>query len=192
MPPKPSVKGVLDSNLFRLCRTYGDVDKKISGALRTAGYQDFGYYYFQGGGFAVVTSFERIRDDGSPFPEDQRWTIEKDQSRKYRLFTQSWWNNFLFSSPDYYRCFVFIISSSFQQTSGQPPGFAEVQSWENGYISLPEDLRMAPFKFSTQCAVLVYNYKQPENLTTKAFLDHNLTLNQHLNKSKIYNALNER
>src|SRR5688572_2495459 len=75
-PPPPPSTAIAARDVLADA-TFGDVERRISGVLRDAGYADTHWYpigvSFQHG-FAVTTRLERIDNEARPVP-DGRWSL---------------------------------------------------------------------------------------------------------------------
>lgn len=52
------------------------VARDLYARFKRAGYGELGYYCLRGGGFALATQYERIRETGAPCPGNWRWNVD--------------------------------------------------------------------------------------------------------------------
>lgn len=160
--PNPAPKASADlkvSNYKPKLPILGDVDRHMSGILKTAGYEKhINYYYHELDGFAMTTSLEKFNMDGSKVQEDERWVTNLGSDGKFSYYET--FKSLFFELESEFRMFAFIVGSENITISNTSlsAGFAE-QLIKNSYSSLPEDLKYKTLPNKT-LSVLVYHFHQ--------------------------------
>jgi len=170
--PNPAPKASADltvSNYKPNLTILGDVDRHMSGILKTAGYEKhINYYYHELDGFAMTTSLEKFNSDGSKVQEDERWVTNLGSDGKFSYYET--FKSLFFELESEFRMFAFIVGSKNITISNTSlsEGFAE-QLIKNSYPSLPEDLKYKTLPNKT-LSVLVYHFHQ-KNIGIVPMLD---------------------
>lgn len=134
--------------------TFGDVYRKLIGALSAVS-QNFEHGLFTGppDGFAIVARLERVKQDGTPFPEPGRWVKEG----KPTVGLIDLLGDLFFAQPGHFRTIVFAATSDL--TPGADPT-AKVPPPGEGAQDIPPDLAAKPFGPSMYLLALVYSFER--------------------------------
>lgn len=163
-PPKPSAFAEIPKNMFANCDDLYDVNALLSDALDSCGYYERRYFEVPNG-FALITRIEQINSDASCKDESSRWSLEADVYNDFNLL--DYLRAVFFSSPGYFRVFVFIVSD-------QPFSFSRESLTEDSAISLlnqglnnlPKELADILTSNETFCTGLIYEFEKPEEKDT--------------------------
>jgi hypothetical protein len=133
------------------------------------------------GGFALVARMERIKPDGTPFPEPARWL--KEGSPKLSLMDLL--VDLFFENPGYFRVIVFVV------TSDLVPGHnarATLPEPEDGAPGIPPKLAGEPFA-GKEVLALVYSFERRPDAKVMPWEDGAPSARQHLEKAGVWSRL---
>jgi hypothetical protein len=180
-PPAASTLYVLPRDVFPDAPTIGQVTLSIISALERNGYVERGFFRTQPDGIALVTRLERINDDGTPYPEANRWPAQA----RDRTLGQILWSLF-YVDPGRYRVIVFVLNDVPFSTSGKEPTSDEAREWlRTGANALPSDIADESYG-SRKCTGLVYEFSSDGRAR---LVQSSVTAKQHLEKSGVLQAL---
>jgi len=186
-PPNPSAQTLLDQDYFSSSHNLKDVDNTLVHALKSLGYSDLAYYYVPDG-FALVTKIEQMNDKGETLSEPARW------SAHVKPLTKLSWSQYLrslfFSTPGYFRIIVFVVTDKPFTSSGKRVGRETASQWlYYGLNVLPYEIGSRKLTDDYRCTALIYEYKKPESDDAILDLPGIISGDEHLERSKIINAL---
>lgn len=192
--PKPSALEVLTlGSLGKLAGTgitFRDVEKRISNALDSAGYDDKSYFGVPGG-FAIVTRLEKM--DAYGFPDYRyRWASALPPI-SFTDFSLSDYLRALFGAPKgHYRVFVFVVSSEPVLQSGTPVAQLDAQTWiVEGANRLPNQMEDLPYTREHRTTAYVYEFVQSGIGETARFnIPSDFTGKTHLKRADLWENLN--
>lgn len=194
-PPPASASADINIRPFMLTRRekplLGDLASHLSSALYEGGYTELSWYAVPNG-FALVTRLEQFNKDGTPTYGAYRWL---DDAIAPAEIDSIW--DYLFAlfeaKPGHYRVFVFIVTNaSYPQSDTLPPTNEEVKAWlgEGVQNGLPPDIAGREVTPDYTCKAFVYEFVRPQEESTRpALIKSALTGAEHLQKSKIWEAL---
>jgi hypothetical protein len=114
-----------------------EAHKRLTGALEAAGFEKWSVYAFRDG-FALITSWERIEEDGSPGRDRFRTRHPKKIESGFNFDEHA---QLLFYAADgTYRLFVFTVSGTDPAKTAQVP----IDGDSVGAGALPEELAKHP------------------------------------------------
>jgi hypothetical protein len=186
-PPQPSATDEISKSYFTDCKTINDINLKLSSALDKCGYLRKSYFYVANG-FALVTQLEKINEDGSLKPENERWTIDEYNSH---FSLRSYLRRLLYANPGFYRCIVFIITDSYYKYSENLATQKQTREWLiSGTNRLPVEISKIVINDNYSFNVLIYEFKKNETETeSNILIPSSITGRNHLINSKIYDQL---
>lgn len=189
-PPQESARLLLDREDLDPngeLATLGEVADHLRKALRTAGYEDIGFYSVPKG-FALVTRVEQMSKDGSPLPEPERFNphIEPKWDSLW-----SYVKAVLFATRGYFRMYMIVVTSAPIFTDDERLPFdASLHLASGGAIDLSDVMRAKPYTPAHRCAVLIYEFHQPtEDHEPNVNVPSTLSASIHLERSGITSAL---
>lgn len=163
-------------------KTLGKVDEFLRKEFLTAGYKDQLHYYYASDGFAITTSLERFKVDGSAVEPDQRFVkkITDDQKLSYYEIFKTMFFDVEFD----YRMFALVISSNATTMSkdGMTPEFAE-KLIENSYDVLPADLTNKELPNKTLSVFVYHFHLNVNNGTVELDLSGKISAQDYLKKA---------
>jgi hypothetical protein len=164
------------------------VDAVLRLSLSYGGYRQASYYAVPSG-FALVARLERINEDGSSYPDAQRWDTAFEPMNEFSL--ASYLRALFLAPPGYFRVIAFIVSSQPFTVSSTSISADEANAWlELGANALPIDLANQPFGSQSVCTALIYEFEKRDAGSNP--LDRRpgrLAADIHIAKSKIGEAL---
>jgi len=189
-PPTPSDRMLLPRAGF--ARGLGanpslsDAAGRLTDALQQAGYSQYSFYGAPGG-FALVARLERIRPDGTPEPEAQRFAPPSASAP----FSLGSYLKQLFIAPEgYYRLIVFVVTDNVVVTHGAAPTAATTEAWlRNGADRLPPAYATLPFTKAHEVDALIYEFRKQGKGPATALLPSPLDARAHLQKAGLYSLL---
>lgn len=180
-PPAASTLYVLPRDVFPDTPTIGQVTDSILAALERNGYVERGFFRMRPDGIALVTRLERINDDGSSYPEPNRWPAEWG----HRTLSQILWSLF-YVNAGRYRVIVFVLNEAPFSTSTKEPTGNEARDWlRTGANTLPSDIAQKSYG-SRKCTALIYEFSSDGRAR---LVQGPLTARQHLEKAGVMQAL---
>ena len=189
-PPQESARLLLDRKDLdpkRELVTLGDVADRLRKALRTAGYEDIGFYSVPEG-FALVTRIEQMSKVGSPLPGPERY------NSKIAPKWDSLWSYVravLFATRGYFRMYMILVTSTPIYSDDERLLFdTSLHLASGGAIDLPDEMRAKLYTPAHQCAVLIYEFHQPtEDHEPNVNVPSILSAWAHLERSGITSAM---
>jgi len=186
-PPEFSCSTVLDQNYFSNAHSLGDISGILLNALNSVGYSDRSYYYIPNG-FALVTRIEQINEDGESLSGNARWSARTATMGK--LSWRGYLRSLFFPTPGYFRIIVFAVTNKPFTSSGKKIGRDDASAWfHHGFNVLPEEIAMMRFRKNYACTALIYEYKKPESDEAILDIPSIITAGEHMERSKIIQAL---
>ena len=186
-PPKASSKTTLNRRYFNDAQTLGDVDEKISEAVASCGYFEKSYFFVPEG-FALVTRMEQTKSDGTPEDDPDRWNSNIGPLENFTL--SELLSALFFGRVGYFRIFVFVVTPQPFSTSGTSPTKETGEKWlSEGLNKLPASIKAFPYTDATNCTILVYEFEVKESGDSNILLPGRLSVQTHLDKSKIMHFL---
>ncbi len=185
-PPTASATYVLPRNLFQAQATFGEVADAIVVALERTGYVERSFFRTPDDGIALVTRLERINDDGTARPGNERWPAAFNHSA---ADLASYVKGLFFVDRGRYRVIVFILQvRPFVQSPQRVTG-AEAREWlRKGANILPPELARRVYGEGT-CSVLIYEFQSEGRDKAAKIVDSRLTGRQHLEKAGVLRHL---
>ncbi|MFZ4523244.1 MAG: hypothetical protein ACOYNC_16160 [Bacteroidales bacterium] len=169
-------------------KTMTEVDKFLRKQLDRAGYDGRCHYYYAADGFAITTSLEKIKKDGSQFPANERWNLSYGPDGKFSVYTL--FKSMFFATDGNFRILAFVISSQEAERTNTAPSFSVMsQLLKNSYAALPPDLEYESLPDKALTA-LVYNFYQSD-IGEVPLLDTRqlLTVRDHFRNTPLLNLL---
>jgi len=162
------------------------VVETIVSALERTGYVERSFFRTEAGGVALVTRLERIKDDGSPLAEGERWPARlQDHGSASDLVR--FFRGLFYVDPGRYRVIGFVLQDlPFSQSSGRITG-EEARAWlRTGANTLPREVAERP-SGDGNCTVLVYEFAIDGSAVR--VVESRLTGRQHLDKAGVLSFL---
>ena len=197
--PSPSARMALPDNLLQKARGRDDgrlrhAANELDAMLLSAGYSERSYFRLrkddQTVGFALVTRMERIRKDGTPYPQRDRFLpVGADERFNVIEFLKS-----LFIAPiGYYRVLVFTVSREPVRADGPGIGSAVADKWlATGGTRLLGCVAELPFSEDFGVDALIYEFRHAPEETLARHRGHGTTRVSQLIPSKLDPALHLR
>lgn len=190
-PPAPSAQAVLPNSLFQAsgkpAPTLSSVGAQLVGALERARYFEYGYYRVPAG-FALVARLERIRDDGTPLPEEFRFLLPGSQEP----FSLAAYVKQLFFAPaGFYRQIVFAVTDQpFAATGEKLDAAAAANLLSEGANRLSKDFETMSFTEAHRVSALIYEFRKGATQGDVSTLTPGrLGARTHLERAGIYQVL---
>ena len=160
-PIKASSKEELPDRAFRQTRTervlVSDIITKLGLALLDVGYLSRSYLAVPEG-FALVTRLERIRPDGTPYPEAGRWLGEKTPIREFRL--SSYVEALSGAEPGLYRVLAFVVRPG-NLVHGTRIDPSEKAEWLKDDLNrVPPSVSEYAYAAGYRCGVFVFEFEK--------------------------------
>ena len=189
-PPPPSDRMLLPRAGF--ARGLGanpslmDAAGHLTDALGQAGYSQYSFYSAPGG-FALVARLERIRPDGTPEPEGQRFAPPSATEP----FSLGIYLKQLFIAPEgYYRLIVFVVTDNVVVTKGAAPTAAIAEAWlRKGADRLPAAYATLPFTKEHEVDALIYEFRKEGKGQATTLTPSPIDARAHLEKAGLYALL---
>ena len=158
----------------------------LTDALGQAGYSQYSFYSAPGG-FALVARLERIRPDGTPEPEGQRFAPPSASEP----FSLGIYLKQLFIAPEgYYRLIVFVVTDNVVVTKGAAPTAATAQAWlRNGADRLPAAYATLPFTKAHEVDALIYEFRKQGKGQATPLTPSPIDARAHLERAGLYALL---
>jgi CarboxypepD_reg-like domain len=189
-PPQFSGESVIDRARFAQAKQFGDVDLLLSKALQSLQYGDKAYYYIPGG-FALVSRIEQIDKNGDALPPPGRWSVETVYTKQ--LSWREYIRRLFFTTPGYFRIIVFTVTDQPFASNGRDISRDSAMVWlSRGLNVLPASIANKAYSPETACTALIYEFQKPESGEPILDVPGILTGLEHLNHSKIPDALQKR
>jgi hypothetical protein len=134
-----------------------DVATKLGLALLDAGYLTRSYLAVPEG-FALITRLERIKPDGTPFPEGQRWVGEKKPIREFKL--SDYVEALSRAEPGSYRVLAFVVRpGNLDSATGVDP--EEKAEWLKDDLNrVPPSVSEYAYTADYRCAAYVFEFEK--------------------------------
>lgn len=164
------------------------IEQLLRNALESAGYREVSIYLVPDG-FAIVSQFEQIKEDGSPMSTPARWG---KRVNKISHFTLKTYLRALFTAPPgYYRIIVFIVTPHpFIQSSKSFSRYDAENLVKSGSNVLPNDIARQPFTDQFVCTALIYEFEKFDTEKESIFRrPGRLDAQTHITKSGIWENL---
>ena len=173
---------MLPKRLFEGSGTLGPVADAIIAALERNGYVERSFFRTAADGVALVTRLERIKDDGSPPSEGERWPASlKAPSAAYDL--AAFLRGLSYVDSGRYRVIVFILQDRPFTQSSQQITEADARAWlRTGANALPSEVAARSFADGI-CTALIYEFASDG--TAVRLVESQLTGRQHLEKAGV-------
>ncbi|MFC5624132.1 hypothetical protein [Algoriphagus winogradskyi] len=168
--------------------TLGQVDSFLRKDLVEAGYKNQLHYYYDMDGFALTTSLEKFRIDGSSVPTEQRFTQNLGGDGKFTYFEI--FKSMFFKVESEFRMFAFIVASNPATMSNvaMTPGVSQ-QLLKNSYDTLPDDLKKTSLP-NKVLSIFVYHFHQNDiGEVPELDLSGKLTVQDHLKTAGLLNIV---
>lgn len=189
-PPDFSTRTLLDRTFFESSKKLEDVDDILIKALSYLKYDERAYFYIPNG-FALVTRIEQIKENGESLAPPDRWSVQTKSMTKLSWY--SYIKTLFFSTPGYFRIIVFLVTNKPFNSSGKKINNTTATNWLNSGLNvLPEKIKRKKFGSDYNCTALIYEFKKPESKRAYLLTPSSITADDHLQKSKIMDALKRR
>lgn len=148
-------------------------------SLAEGGYQTdrLGYFSYKDG-FALITKLEMISDDGKPFENPQRFSLEKGE-KKYS------WKEILktlfMGNKGYYRFIIFVVSGDeIVMNKQRILTYQEaIQTISEGLKELPKEISMKRIPANCAAKAFIYVFEKSEVAASPTMIDlHTNGINQ--------------
>lgn len=189
-PPKASASHTFEENLFSKANNLYEVSELIEGALKKSGYYEKSYYKIPNG-FALVTRMEKMKVDGSPAEDSERWDINSESTgSSFSLL--SYFKSLFVADDGSYRIIVFLITpENMRQTEEVMTMEAAKKYLTKGYNRLPNHFKTIPFTEDYSVSALIYEWYKVEH-EDPIFMEPSKFLGQyHLAKNKFVEYIGE-
>ena len=191
-PPGPSSATYDLTGYFKNKHTLGDVDAKLSRALRACGYYESRYFQLKGG-FALITRIEQFNEDGTCRQDDSRWSAKPARKETFSLEGYlEYFRRLFFEDDTYFRVFAFIVTPElWSPDPGRVIDREEAGSWLNeGANRLPRAIADRAFTEATGVTVLIYEFKVKEANSKEIWSNPSkLQGYTHLERSRLLNQI---
>lgn len=163
-PARPSGWYAMPNLLFaRPDATLATVANDLRAALESAGYEQPRFFCMNGGGLALVTRFERFREDGTPWPLPMRWNSAPTgliEGEEYTIVNIV--KALVHAKPGRYRMIVFVVGPLPIVPSDRVMTRAEGDLLASrGALQLPWGFDAYPFRAPNAVTALVYEFARP-------------------------------
>ncbi len=189
-PPKASASHTFEQNVFSKANNLFEVSELIEGALRKSGYFEKSYYKIPNG-FALVTRMEKMKPDGSPAPDAERWNVNHENAGGgFDLL--SYFKSLFLAADGHYRIIVFMITSENMRQSEEVMTMEEAKKYlTKGYNRLPNTFKNIPFTDDYSCSALIYEWYKVENEEPQFMEPSKFLGRYHLAKNKFVEYIGE-
>lgn len=194
-PPCPSSQMKLNSYLFNTGQSSNlqEIKSKLERSLLSSGYGDIGYYTYPQG-FAIVTRYESITEDG--FRKEGVKRYKNNPEPNYKFWTSKFWKSLMTADPGYYRVFAFIVSDQVIEYDQAAPNPDEAESWAHGggdgvnHKIIAQNQSQMGVENNYQCLALVYEFEKFQyNNHSELKRPSRLSILEHLKKSYILDKM---
>lgn len=188
-PLKASAKQEVPDRVFRQTRSdrlvLADVSTKLGLALFKAGYLAKSYLAVPEG-FALVTRLERIRADGTPYPESERWCGDGIPIREFKL--SQYVQTLSGAEPGYFRAIAFVVTPRTLLPGTQLSG-DERSGWlEDAWNRLPVAVSGYAYSPEYSCSAYVFEFEKG-NAGARPRIPGRLAALSHLKSSGLWSLL---
>ncbi len=163
-------------------RDVGTVYQFFRVAIQRAGLESH-VYRFGSRGLALVTQFEKIEDNGRPFPSEERWNVSAIPS------TESWGmlDQFFKVRTGRYRFFILLLTDpdDFHPT-GENASWKEAMQITKYGGGMPNDELLSQSIGGLKTAVLVYEYFRKGEHSEPQFVETHLTARRHIVAARLW------
>jgi hypothetical protein len=191
-PPGASTQVTLSAETFRgsaeravLLR---DVDRRLSAALRHAGYDEKSYHAVPDG-FSLTARLEQINADGTPKRGIERWVLDSRALHEFSL--SSYLDVLLRSRPGLFRVIVFIVTPHPFSQSDRRVSREDALAWlREGFNRLPDSVGRIEYTDAYHCTALVYEFeKRSGQASARVVSPSRLVARTHLERATIMSGL---
>jgi len=166
--PRPSSHATLSLKSAGIAKTaaqgltHGQIDTALLPIFKGAAYTQRRYFAFPGG-YAMLTQFERIGDNGKPAAD--RWGLEKPNDFDGTFL--GYLGAMLKGACNRSRFMAFVVTDQPVMTANGTPTFSELKSkFNDGVLDvLPGVLALRAATSETQLHVLIYEFELPVGAT---------------------------
>lgn len=156
-PPRPSSRMSLPREPFLNAFDLDRVSSILISALRTAGYWEYSFHG-AGNGFALVTRFERMNEDGSQVTKNLRYQLPH---REEPFSLSSYIQKLFFAAQGYYRLIVFVVTDRTYSATGKSIDELKALSLlSEGANVLPPEYARKEFSKGHSVDVLIYEFQK--------------------------------
>lgn len=186
-PPRPSAQTLIPRQEvlagLPANTSLGAVGRRLSAALDAAGYSERSFYAAPGG-FALVARLERIRPDGTPEPDQFRFSPPgTGEPFSLAAYVQQ-----LFFAPEgFYRQIVFIVNDQAFVATGRELTAEEAQDLlTSGTNRLPASFNTRRFTDTHEVTALIYEYRKgAADRDVETLVPGRLSARQHLQRAGV-------
>lgn len=188
-PPRPTSRTLVERTLLAEDNaTLGSMANRLEVALTLAGYSERSFFAAPNG-FVLATRLEQIEFDGTPRPDESRWSHALPRRE---IFSLRDYMVALFTAPEgHYRVIVFVVSDEPFAPSDEDVTESEARGWLHGGVErLPPEVANIAISDEHACSALVYQFKkQGHHREPILHPDGAPAADMHLVRSGILNAL---
>jgi hypothetical protein len=191
-PPPASTQVTLSAETFRGSREsvvlLRDVDRRLSAALRQAGYEERSYHAVPDG-FSLTVRLEQINSDGTPKRGIDRWAVDPGPLHEFSL--SSYLSALLRSGPGLFRVIVFVVTPHPFSQSGASVSREDAMAWlRDGFNRLPEPVGQLVYTEQYHCTALVYEFEKKAGQANASMVSPGrLVARTHLERAAIMSSL---
>lgn len=197
-PPQPSAAYEIPRTLLVDASAnvrLGDIFQRITNALDSAGYTDRRYFCLvesagnkRLSGFVLATRIEKINEDGTPKPGDERWVSEPsyDKDGLWALLKR-----LVMPSKGYFRIILFVVTDQPLKLDGSSTKPEMQKTYSSGSPTMPRGFFDVPFSNSASVVALVYEFEQTAQRTADVKVPGRLQGRDHLTRGKIMSGLDQ-
>lgn len=187
-PPRVSGKCEIPDNLLRLSGSNKtnlyDIERRLSSALKSAGYADINYFAYKERGFVIVTQIEQINADGTVMPESKRWDINPSPLREFSI--EAFVRALFTAQVGYFRVIAFIVTDSIiTQSEGSINRDQAIEWMYIGASRLPNEIGDRIYSRDYSCWAFIYEFKKVDENEKARVVRPGRPAIQHLEKSNI-------
>lgn len=188
-PPKASAQELIPDKWLRTgeAPTLADVADKFEKALKLAGYKQRSYYSVPDG-FALATQLEHIKQDGTPLPGDDRWTVGTPRVSNLSLF--AFIEALAHAPAGVYRAIVFVVTDAPWVQSATAPSDLKIMAWAgSGANALPASIGNQPYGKNYRATALIYEFRKGNTGPAETILPSTVSGETHLDKGGLWDPL---
>ncbi len=179
-PPDASAHYSLPNGYFRDSISLYDVNTQLLAALEACYYYENSYHQIPKG-FAMVTRIEKIKEDGTPYPDTERWEAHQPIPSDTPFSFFAYFRSLFQAKIGTYRIIVFLVTSEgIHETKDKMSMVAAKNYLSGGWKTLPNEFKEMEFTDDYHCAALIYEFVKHEH--EEAIL---VTESKHLGKTHL-------